>query len=191
MDISDHDIFIKLQSYSSDGIRLLSKKYYRYIIKIAMSFDIHQSDCEEIADDVLLRVLSNIDNFVWKHKSSLKALIISITHNLCCDFIKNKSNEFKKINFTTCDDFNNHYNDEKSDIDIDFDDIAKQVQCIQNHEAIKVFQEMPEEDRICFMMRASNHKYPEISELLKINETNLRQRMSRIKKKLRAFVKET
>jgi len=190
MDISDHDIYLKLASYSSDAPRLLTRKYYRYIVSVAMGLGIDQCDCEEIANDVLLKLIDNIHKYEWQHENSLKALVISITKNLCIDFIKSQKNQFYKSSFTKNDTFYESLDSDKIDEGLSLCDLSDQINFISDAELKSALHRMNEEDRICLMMRAANHSYQEISLILKISEQNLRQRMSRVRKTLIPLLKE-
>jgi RNA polymerase sigma factor (sigma-70 family) len=190
MDTNDHDIYLKLASYSSDAPRLLTRKYYRYIVSVAMGFGIGQCDCEEIANDVLLKLIDNIHKYEWQHENSLKALIISITKNRCIDFIKSQKNQFYKSIFTKTDTFRESPDSDKTDQHLSSCDLSDQIDSISDTELKSALQRMNEEDRICLVMRAANHSYQEISLILKISEQNLRQRMNRVRKTLTPLLKE-
>ena len=184
MEISDHDIFKKLQSYSGDSIRLLSNKYYKVIVKIAINFGIHQSDSQEIGDDVLLKVVDNIHRFEWRHDNSLMAWIKSITKNLCVDFIKSKRNEFQLNNIVTKENIDDLSSTDEICLDQDIEDLPEIINSLSTNQEKGALIKISEEDRICLLMRSDNHTYKEISKILNVDEQNLRKRMSRIKSKL-------
>ena len=184
MEISDHDIVIKLQSCSGDSARLLSNKYYEVIVKIAINFGIHQSDSEEIGSDVLLKVVDNIHGFQWEHKNSLYAWIKSITIHLCIDFRKRKANEFRDNHIVSLKDIDRISTEVEIFSDQESEDLPESISSIPINQEKNFISELSEEDKICLLMRSDNHTYKEISEILNIDEQNLRKRMSRIKSKL-------
>lgn len=184
MEISDHDIVVKLQSFSKDSPRLLFNKYYRVIVRIAINFGIPQSDSQEIGNDVLLKVVDNIHRFEWRHDNSLMAWIKSITKNLCVDFIKSKRNEFQLNHIVTKENIDDLSITDEICLDQDIDDLPEIINSLSTNQEKGALLKISEEDRICLLMRSDNHTYKEISEILNVDVQNLRKRISRIKSKL-------
>lgn len=184
MEISDHDIFVKFQSFSKDSPRLLFNKYYRVIVRIAINFGIHQSDSQEIGSDVLLKVVDNIHRFQWKHDNSLYAWIKSITINLCIDFRKRKENDFQYNQIVSLKDIDSISTGIEIYSDEEIDDLPESIISLPVDQEKDFILKLSENDKICLLMRSNNHTYTEISEILNIDEQNLRKRMSRIKSKM-------
>lgn len=75
------------------NINKIVEKYLNMIIKIAYQNCFNKSDSEDIAQDVLMKLLKNINNF--DNEEHLKCWIIRVTINQSKDY--NKSSWYKKV----------------------------------------------------------------------------------------------
>jgi RNA polymerase sigma-70 factor (ECF subfamily) len=124
----------------------------------------------DMANDLSQEIFINIWNSLagFKNESSHKTWIYRITVNTCLQQIRKEKNK-KKIS-----------------IDDGFDVAEPVNNTEENHiQLYKAVGQLPEVERLIMMMVLEEVEYEEISKVIGINETNLRVKIHRIKKRLK------
>jgi RNA polymerase sigma-70 factor (ECF subfamily) len=148
----------------------LYNEHHGMVYQMCMGFMKGDSD---IANDLSQEIFINIWNALggFKNESSYKTWIYRITANTCLQQIRKDKNK------------------QRISIREGFD-VAEIVNTAEEThlQLYKAVGELPEVDRLIMMMVLEEVEYGEIASVIGINETNLRVKIHRIKKRLKELL---
>lgn len=162
--------------------KLLVKEHKNRIFNYAQLMLKNRMDADDIAQEVLIRVWNNIDNF---NLLAAKSYIMKITHNLCIDYLRrNKVSASREIEMTEV--FEETYVDNRNANDtvknIDFKILETKIKSI--------LERMPDNLKSIFVLYdIEGYKYKEISKILDIPENSVKVYLFRARKYLQEELK--
>ncbi len=128
-------------------------------------------DPDDILQETFLKAYRNIDQF--KGNSGFYTWIYSIARNLCIDEFRKRKHEKNRSSVPV------------EDFEIESDDFKSEDQKENILIMRKAISELPELLRTVVVMKTiDGMSYPEISEVLEVNEQTLKNRMFRARKEL-------
>ncbi len=163
---NEEELINEIILHNSDkAINKFVRTYQSFVIHTALRYIENYDDAEDIAQEVFIKVLDNLEKF--QRKSSIKTWLYKITLNLC----KNELRKRKLVSFLSL-------SKSKYDDDDDDDSNLDIVSNIPEPDAIIEFKEvernfinsyskLPEKQRETFILRFfEDMSYDEISKLL-------------------------
>ena len=153
--------------------KILYKKYYGYVMGIALRYVARRELAEEAVNDSFLKVFNHIG--YYDNIKPFKTWIRQIVVNTCIDLLR-KENRFISLNK---DQLVEHRVNETVTDELDYTDILKGLDCL------------PVIQRLIFnMYEIEGYKHAEISEKLGLPESSSRTYLTRAKKKLQVYYQE-
>ena len=186
MDQIEIEILKGIQSANQKSFGYLIQLYFNPITLYAKSIVLDAELAKEIVQDVFLKIWDNRDSL--EIKTSLKAYIYQMTHNLCIDHLRNRANK-RNLNLISYDDLKLRLEIfELEDHDSLFDKLFTEQMEAAIHHAIE---ELPEQCREVFILsRYESLSYPQISKELNISLSTTKTQMVRAMHKLKDALKD-
>lgn len=166
MEYSDGDIIEKCLEGEGDYFEIIIKKYKKIVFNIAYRFTSNRDDALDITQEVFIKAYNSLEKYDKRYKFS--SWIMKITTNYCLDKKRKKKLDTVKIN-----------------LDMDNRDTAISAEDVFLHnenkkEISKMISNLPEKYRILIIMyHSQNLSYKEISEVLNIPMTKVKNRLYR------------
>lgn len=130
---------------------------------------------EDVVHQAFIRILNNLDKIEGVDSKKTKAFVVVIVENIAIDFYRKRKNE-NRVSF---DEVDIYIGDEREENDLVLSDIEEAILKIPvNYSSVL---------RLKYSQGYSNK---EISEILNISEENVRQRISRGKKRLQEILND-
>jgi RNA polymerase sigma-70 factor, ECF subfamily len=187
MDQIEQEILKGIQSGDQKSFGYLIQLYFNQITLYAQSIVQNNELAKEIVQDVFLKIWDMRNTL--EIKSSLKAYIYQITHNLCIDYLRKDILANKKLSVVSYDDLEMRLSVfELEDRDSFFDKLfsAQMEDAINN-----AIEELPQQCREVFMLSRYEHlSYPQISRRLNISLSTTKTQMVRAMHKLKDSLKD-
>lgn len=151
----------------------LYKKYKQMMFYIANKIlrDIYLS--EDVVHQAFIRIMNNLDKIEEVDSKKTKAFVVVIVENIAIDCYRKR----KKENRVSFDEIEIYISDETEKDNLILSDIEEAILRIQTNYA-----------SVLRLKYAQGYSNKEISEILNISEENVRQRISRGKKKLQEIL---
>ena len=187
MDQIEKEILKGIQSGDQKSFGYLIQLYFNQVTLYAHSIVSDSELAKEIVQDVFLKIWDLRTSL--EIKSSLKAYIYQVTHNLCIDHLRKNITNNKKLKVIS-------YDDLEMRVDIyeleDQDSFFDKLFSAQMEDAIRhAIEELPQQCREVFMLcRYEQLSYPQISERLNISLSTTKTQMVRAMQKLKESLKE-
>lgn len=150
----------------------LHKQYFSMVLQMCLGFT--QGDYDKASDlsqEIFIKIWKHLDSF--KGLSSYKTWIYRITVNTCLQLIRKE----KKNNTLSIDNTHEQFIEE-----------SKNDETEASKSLYKAIGQLNELDRLVIMMVLEGQHYDDISEVLGIEQTNVRVKIHRIKKRLKKIL---
>ena len=150
----------------------LHKQYFSMVLQMCLGFT--QGDYDKASDlsqEIFIKIWKHLDSF--KGLSSYKTWIYRITVNTCLQLIRKE----KKNNALSIDNTHEQFIEE-----------SKNDETEASKSLYKAIGQLNELDRLVIMMVLEGQHYDDISEVLGIEQTNVRVKIHRIKKRLKKIL---
>lgn len=149
------------------------KKYKQIMFYIANKIlrDVYLS--EDVVHQAFIRIMNNLDKIEEVDSKKTKAFVVVIVENIAIDCYRKR----KKENRVSFDEIEIYISDEIEKDNLILSDIEEAILRIQTNYA-----------SVLRLKYAQGYSNKEISEILNISEENVRQRISRGKKKLQEIL---
>jgi RNA polymerase sigma factor (sigma-70 family) len=186
-DIDDDELISLVKNGSKSALENLIKKHQHYIYNVALKFVLSPYDAEDITQEVLIKVITNLANF--KGKSNFRTWLYRITFN---HFLKLRKSSLENY-ITTFDNYGKELDNmqdealspiEKTEMQLQIED-AK-IGCMSG-----MLLCLDREQRIVYILGeifGIDHKIG--SEMLEISKDNFRQKLTRARKDLYNFMNQ-
>jgi len=179
--IDDKQIIEGLFQRSEDALAQMSLKYEKLCYKLAGNILNDRQACEECVNDAYLGVWNSIPP---NRPDSLMAYLCRIVRNVC----------LKKYRYNTADKRNSQMDVAMEELDGVLsakEDVEGQVEAAELTKAINGFlAQLKQTDRIVFMRRYYfSDSYEDIAQVAGISEKNVSVKLTRIRNKLRDYLK--
>ena len=167
---------------SHKSANLFVRKYQSFVFNVALRFTKNKHDAEDIAQEVLVKALSNLKNF--KKNSSISTWLYRITVNYCKNYLTKK--KLKNIfNFDSDFVYNSDYSSK------DLNPLEKMENEEFKSKFYKCLELLPEKQRETFALRYFEEMpYEEISQLLGTSVGGLKANYFQAVKKLGVLLNE-
>lgn len=148
-------------------------------LQTAHSLARNHMDAEDIAQDVFLKIINNIDTIQTENPLRLRALIIQMTKFASIDLLRKKKHKENP---------NDLINDWEQ-----FPAVTTDIEeCVFSHElinmAVNFVSQMDEKYRAPLTLAVLGYRIKEIASLLGMSEANTKVRISRARHMLRAYI---
>jgi RNA polymerase sigma factor (sigma-70 family) len=181
----DHELILLARQGSKSALEMLVKKHQHFIYNVALKFTLSPFDAEDITQEVLIKVITNLANF--KEESDFRTWLYRITFN---HFLKMK--KYSLENYMTTFDNYGHELDQMQDTELsefekmemnEFIEDAK-IGCISG-----MLLCLDREQRLVYILgEIFGIEHTLGSQLLEISKDNFRQRLSRARRELYNFM---
>ena len=159
--------------------QMIYENYTGQILQTAHSLARNYMDAEDIAQDVFLKIINNIDTIQTENPLRLRALIIQMTKFASIDLLRKKKHKENPI-----DSINDWEQFPAVTTDIE--------ECVFSHElinmAVNFVSQMDEKYRAPLTLAVLGYRIKEIASLLGMSEANTKVRISRARHMLRAYI---
>ena len=150
--------------------QMIYENYTGQILQTAHSLARNYMDAEDIAQDVFLKIINNIDTIQTENPLRLRALIIQMTKFASIDLLRKKKHKENP---------NDSINDWEQ-----FPAVTTDIEeCVFSHElinmAVNFVSQMDEKYRAPLTLAVLGYRIKEIASLLGISEANTKVRISR------------
>jgi RNA polymerase sigma-70 factor (ECF subfamily) len=150
------------------NVQELVEKYSDLILRIAYQNCFNKSDSEDIAQEVFIKIMKNINSF--SNDEYLKSWIIRVTINLCKDY--NKGSWYKKVEQID-ENLSEYY----------FDSEDKEV--FQKLQKLK-----PVYRNTIYLYYYEGYKISEIAQILNLKENTVSSNLTRARMKLKGILEK-
>ena len=158
-------------------------KYKKYIFSIAYDILKNQHDSEDVLNDVMIKIIKNIDKFAESSGKKMESLVVIFTRNTAIDhYRRNKKEADRRAPMYYVNE-----DGEAEQIDVVADEKTEEV--VLSNENVEIMQKLllclPREDReLIELVCLHNFSYKEVAELLGVSVGVVGSRYMRAKKKL-------
>ncbi|MGE4384298.1 MAG: RNA polymerase sigma factor [Endomicrobiaceae bacterium] len=184
--MNDKDIIERVIAGQEDLFRHIVDRYKDKVLSIIYSFCGYTSDCEDIAQNVFIKIFYSLDKF--KFKSSFSTWIYRIVINESINFAKKRNTKIVSLqaNFSN-DDEQEVIDFIKSDDNTEKKAIEKETQKLVQDTLLK----LKDNYKIILTLRdIENFSYEEISQIMNIPIDTVKIRIFRARKKMKQLLKE-
>ncbi len=178
MNEQDIEIVNKCLSGDGDSFEKLVTKYKKKIYNIAYRYTGNSEDALDVTQEVFIKAYNSLKQYDPKYKFS--SWILKITTNYCLDLKKKKKLTTVELN-----------------IDLDNNETSTSAEDIYIHKENKELiansiNSLPDEYKILIILfHNQNHSYQEISEMLQLPLTKVKNRLYRARNMLKDALKNT
>ena len=161
------------------AFKLLVDNYQLMVVNTCHAFVHDRDEAEDIAQDVFLKIINNIDTIQTENPLRLRALIIQMTKFASIDLLRKKKHKENP---------NDLINDWEQ-----FPAVTTDIEeCVFSHElinmAVNFVSQMDEKYRAPLTLAVLGYRIKEIASLLGMSEANTKVRISRARHMLRAYI---
>jgi len=177
--VSDEELVqLYLESQNVAYFNVIYKRYSGKIFGKCLSILKSESEAQDAAQDVMMKILMNMSKF--SGRSRFSTWIYSITYNYCIDYIRRK----KKDPSVYVDDFIENLDREE--------DVEDRFLLEMNVKRLKVILEkIPSGDKTILLMKYQDEmSIKEISEILDKSESAIKMKIKRAKQKFKKTFSE-
>ncbi len=94
-------MLLSLDTDDRDFVEKIFEKYHKYIYEIAFNILHNHQDAEDIVDEVMIKIIKNIEKFLHASENEIKAQIVIYGRNTAINlYNKNKRRIKHKVNYT-------------------------------------------------------------------------------------------
>ena len=185
---NDKDELISLaKNGSKSALENLIKKHQHYIYNVALKFVLSPYDAEDITQEVLIKVITNLANF--KGDSNFRTWLYRITLN---HFLKLKKNNLENY-ITTFDNYGKELDKMQDEVlsEVEKTEMQAQIEDAKIGCMSGMLLCLDREQRIVYILGeifSIDHKIG--SEMLEISKDNFRQKLTRARKDLYNFMNQ-
>ena len=179
-------LFLKAQAGDMEAFEFFIRAYERLIYNAAYRMLPNSCDCEDIAQEVMIKVYKNISK--CKSATSFKSWLLRIVHNTCIDEIRKRKNKttISLDKEPEGDDgpMENQLLKDENTPETEFikKDMARQIQ--------KAIEKLPTDSRSVIVLRDINGlSYEEIAKITGINLGTVKSRIARARSNLQKELK--
>ena len=174
----------------------LYDSYADVIMAICYRYTRNMAVAEDLLQDTLVKVLTRIHAFRWRHDGSLKAWVKTVAVNTCLTYLK-KMNRNRFVDYSENESESpveeaQEFREEAFGGDLQADRIDMELIYraeLTREEMLDALASVPEPFRIVFNMHViDGFKHDEISRMLQINVKTSKSRLHRARKILKDFV---
>jgi RNA polymerase sigma-70 factor (ECF subfamily) len=177
--MSEEEMIKAILKGDQKAFKLLVDNYQLMVVNTCHAFVHDRDEAEDIAQDVFLKIINNIDTIQTENPLRLRALIIQMTKFASIDLLRKKKHKENP---------NDLINDWEQ-----FPAVTTDIEeCVFSHElinmAVNFVSQMDEKYRAPLTLAVLGYRIKEIASLLGMSEANTKVRISRARHMLRAYI---
>lgn len=171
--ISDEDLIReRLSNRKQELFEILFERYKKKVYHKCLSFTKSPDIAEDLAHDIFLKIFFKLPEFQFK--SSFSTWLYAITYNFCIDYQKKKTDTQQKHEL---------YEHEQETVYVENDD--EELFSIKAERLWKLIAKLEPGDKAIILMKYQDDlSIKEIQEIMKMGESAVKMRISRIKNRL-------
>ena len=170
----------------TDAFEALVTAYQKQVYNLALRTVGNEEDAADMTQEAFLRAYRSLGSF--RGDSKFSVWLYRLTTNICIDFLRSRGRR-PTVSLTAADE-----DEEPQELDV-ADDRFDPVQSLERAELRRAVQRglasLPEDYRRILMLRElSGLSYPEIGQVLRLEEGTVKSRLFRARKKLCDFLRK-
>lgn len=177
-------MLLSLDTDDRDFVEKIFEKYHKYIYEIAFNILHNHQDAEDIVDEVMIKIIKNIEKFLHASENEIKAQIVIYGRNTAINlYNKNKRRIKHEVNYT-------YVNEDGEIEEIDIEDPSESMaELVIRKETVEIvqryLQQLSVEHRDAIkLVYALGYSNVEAAKVLEITPNAFRLRLYKAKKKL-------
>lgn len=161
------------QQNDSAMVNVLYSRYADKVYRKCYSFVKDEAAAEDLAHDVFIKVLLNLNSFSGRSKFS--SWLYSVTYNFCIDYLRRK----QRYHIESID------NDNSAPVNIADIDTVEDLNHIKSDRLKLLLEKVKTEEKMILLMKyADSMSIKEIQEALNLSESAVKMRIKRAKEKI-------
>lgn len=161
---------------------MLYDRYSNKVFNKCMSFTKNTNEAQDLVQDIFLKVFLKLHDYE-KVKASFSTWLYVIVYNHCTNYVTRDKKRWRDTFANTSKDLKNHGDDENL-IELE------ELNALNEEKFSKALGEiLPEEKALLLLRYQDGASIKEIQELLSLNESAVKMRLNRAKKKLTEIYK--
>ncbi|MEO6893716.1 MAG: sigma-70 family RNA polymerase sigma factor [Ginsengibacter sp.] len=177
--ISDQYYIDLVNGGDTISFSVLVDRYKDFVFTLSLKMLQSREEAEEAAQDTFIKVFRSLKSF--KKESKFSTWLYKISYNNCLDRIKKQKRNRPVLELN---EFNEH----------EVISIMNVLETIEENERMKMIRDclgllQPEESFLITLYYFNENSLKEISEIMNINENNLKIKLFRVRKKLAGILK--
>lgn len=185
-ELGDDELVEKtIKTNDSRYFGILYDRYCNKVFNKCMSFTKNPSEAQDLVQDIFLKVFLKLHDYE-KIKASFSTWLYVIVYNHCTNYVTRDKKRWRNtFANTSSKDLKNHEEDEEV-IELE------QLNMLSEEKFTKALAEiLPEEKALLLLRYQDDASIREIQELLSLNESAVKMRLNRAKKKLSKIYKNS
>lgn len=177
-------MLLSLDTDDRDFVEKIFEKYHKYIYEIAFNILHNHQDAEDIVNEVMIKIIKNIEKFLHASENEIKAQIVIYGRNTAINlYNKNKRRIKHEVNYT-------YVNEDGEIEEIDIEDPSESMaELVIRKETVEIvqryLQQLSVEHRDAIkLVYALGYSNVEAAKVLEITPNAFRLRLYKAKKKL-------
>jgi len=178
-----------LEESERTAVMDIYQRYKKYILAIALDIVKNQQDAEDILNDVMIKIMKNIHNFMNSDGNKIESQIVIYTRSTAIDYYRRNKKELERRATLTF--INEDGEAEETDIAAE-DNTEEVVLSAENAEKMKkLLLSLPRKSQyIIELICLHNYSYKEVGVVLDASPNSVATGYMRIKRKLRKMLEE-
>lgn len=180
MEPFNDQLYIKLiLEGDTNAFSALVSRYKDFVFTLSLRMLHNREEAEEVSQDTFIKVFRSLNSF--KKESKFSTWLYKITYNTCLDRVKKQKKDRSVVELN---EFTGH--EARSLLNV--------LETIEENERKQMIQDclnllLPEESFLITLYYFNENSLKEISQIIKMNENNLKIKLFRIRKKLAGILK--
>lgn len=180
MEPFNDQLYIKLiLEGDTNAFSALVSRYKDFVFTLSLRMLRNREEAEEVSQDTFIKVFRSLNSF--KKESKFSTWLYKITYNTCLDRVKKQKKDRSVVELN---EFTGH----------EARSLMNVLETIEENERKQMIQDclnllLPEESFLITLYYFNENSLKEISQIIKMNENNLKIKLFRIRKKLAGILK--
>lgn len=180
MEPFNDQLYIKLiLEGDTNAFSALVSRYKDFVFTLSLRMLHNREEAEEVSQDTFIKVFRSLNSF--KKESKFSTWLYKITYNTCLDRVKKQKKDRSVVELN---EFTGH----------EARSLMNVLETIEENERKQMIQDclnllLPEESFLITLYYFNENSLKEISQIIKMNENNLKIKLFRIRKKLAGILK--
>lgn len=177
--MDDKTLVLQIKKGNSHAFEFLVSKYQKLVFHMIWKMGISESDVEDVAQEIFIKIYQQLDSF--RMESKLSTWIASVAWRYAVDFLRKK-----KVFFTEYDDIVEGQNGSLFVVD----DILSNIELSERRELVSaaLTQLSPKDQTLMNLFYLEEFSYNEISEITELPLGSVKSALSRARSRLKEKV---
>ena len=180
VNLNDHDLIALLKSGNHRYFSVLTDRYQPYILKKCISYVKDRDAAEDLAQEILIKVFTELDHF--RSEAKFSTWLFAIIHHTCVDYLRRNKKSVRKVLTVKLADSLGEWLDDNEELD--------EVKTIELMDAL-LEQLSPEDKLILLLKYKEKHSIQDIVLAMHLSESAVKMRLKRAREKMNHLYKES